>query len=97
MLTSRFCSRKGWAIAVQVRALEAGIEPDVVRARIDELKAEKAPSQASLPKLGLAPERQGPAAVHDQVPHLTGRLRDADDATDSSASTALRQNYRLAG
>jgi hypothetical protein len=69
------------AIAVQVRALEQGIEPDVVRARIDELKAEKAAAQASLPRLGLAPERQDPAAVLDQVPDLSERLRDADNAT----------------
>jgi site-specific DNA recombinase len=69
------------AIAMQVRALESGIEPDVVRARIEELKAEKAASQASLPKLGLAPERQDPAAVLDQVPDLSERLRDADDST----------------
>jgi hypothetical protein len=64
-----------------VRALEQGIEPDVVRARIDELKAEKAAAQASLPKLGLAPERQDPAALLDQVPDLSERLRDADDST----------------
>jgi hypothetical protein len=51
------------AIAVQVRALGEGIGPDVVRARIDELKAEKAALQASLPKLGLAPERQDSATV----------------------------------
>lgn len=69
------------AIAMQVRALESGIEPDVVRARIEELKAEKAAAQASLPKLGLAPERQDPAAVLDQVPDLSERLRDADGAT----------------
>jgi hypothetical protein len=36
------------AIAVQVRALEEGIEPDMVRARIEELKAEKAAAQAFL-------------------------------------------------
>ena len=69
------------AIALQVRALESGIEPDVVRARIEELKAEKAAARASLPKLGLAPERQDPAAVLDRLPDLTERLRDADDAT----------------
>ena len=69
------------AIAAQVRALEAGIEPNVVQARIDELKAEKATAQASLPKLALAPERQDPAAVQDQVPDLSERRRDADDAT----------------
>lgn len=64
-----------------MRALEAGIEPDVVRARIDELKAEKAAAQASLPQLGPAPERQDPAAVLDRVPDLSERLRDADGAT----------------
>ncbi len=48
---------------------------------IDELKAEKATAQASLPKLGLAPERQDPAAVLDQVPDLSERLHDVDDAT----------------
>jgi hypothetical protein len=69
------------AIAMQVRALEQGIEPDVVRARIEELKAVKASAQASLPKLGLAPERQDPAGLLDQVPDLSQRLRDADDAT----------------
>ncbi|MGD1058768.1 MAG: hypothetical protein ABR992_15295 [Solirubrobacteraceae bacterium] len=69
------------AIAMQVRALEQGIEPDIVRARIEELKAEKSAAQASLPKLGLAPERQDPAALLDQVPNLSERLRDADDAT----------------
>jgi site-specific DNA recombinase len=69
------------AIAAQVRALEAGIEPDVVRARIEELKAERSAAQASLPRLALAPERQDPVAVLDQVPDLSERLRDADDAT----------------
>ena len=69
------------AIAMQVRALESGIEPDVVRARIEELKVEKATAQASLPKLRLAPERQDPAALLDQVPDLSERLRGADDAT----------------
>jgi hypothetical protein len=64
-----------------VRALESGIEPDVVRARIEELKTEKAAARASLPKLGLEPERQDPAAMLDKLPDLTGRLRDADDAT----------------
>jgi hypothetical protein len=53
------------AIAMQVRALESGIEPDVVRARIEELKTEKAAAQASLPKLGLAPERTDPVAVFE--------------------------------
>ena len=69
------------AIAVQVRALEEGIAPDAVRARIEELTAEKAAAQAALPKLGLAPERQDPAAVLDQVPDLSKRLCDADNAT----------------
>jgi site-specific DNA recombinase len=69
------------AIAMQVRALEHGIEPDVVQARIEELKAEKAEAQAALPKLGIAPERQDPAAVLDQVPDLSERLRDADCTT----------------
>jgi hypothetical protein len=31
--------------------------------------------------LGLAPELEDPAAVLDQVPDLSWRLRDADDAT----------------
>ena len=66
---------------MQVRALEHGIEPDVVRARIEELKAEKAAAQAALPKLGIAPERQDPAAVLGQMPDLSERLRDADAAT----------------
>lgn len=52
-----------------------------VRARIDELKVEKATAQASLPKLGLAPAHTDPAAVLDQVPDLSKRLRNADDAT----------------
>jgi site-specific DNA recombinase len=69
------------AIALQVRALEAGVEPELVRARIEELKADKAAAQASLPRLGLAPERQDPAVVLDQVPDLAERLRDADRAT----------------
>jgi site-specific DNA recombinase len=77
------------AIALQVRALESGIEPDVVRARIEELKAEKATARASLPKLGLAPERQDPAAVLDQVPDLSERLRDADDATKRAVFDAF--------
>jgi site-specific DNA recombinase len=87
------------AIAVQVRALEQGIEPDVVRARIEELKAEKAAAQASLPKLGLAPESQDPAAVLDQVPDLSDRLRDADDATKRALFDAfdLRVVYDKAG
>ena len=71
----------GRAIALQVRALEAGVEPELVRARIEELKADKAAAQASLPKLGLAPERQDQAAVLEQVPDLSERLLDADDAT----------------
>jgi hypothetical protein len=38
--------------------------------------------RASLaPKLGLAPERQDPAAVLDQVPNLAEGLHDADNAT----------------
>lgn len=69
------------AIALQVRALEAGVEPDLVRARIEELKADKAAAQASLPRLGLAPERQDPAALFNQVPDLSERLRDAPNAT----------------
>ena len=69
------------AIALQVRALEQGIEPDVVRARIEELKTEKAAAQASFPKLGMAFERTDPVAVLDHVPDLSERLRDADDAT----------------
>ena len=69
------------AIALQVRALEAGVEPDLVRARIEELKADKAAAQASLPRLGLAPERQDPAALLDQIPDLAERLRDAPNAT----------------
>jgi site-specific DNA recombinase len=69
------------AIAFQVRALEAGVEPELVRARIEELKADKAAAQASLPRLGLAPERQDPAVVLDQVPDLAERLRGADNAT----------------
>jgi site-specific DNA recombinase len=69
------------AIALQVRALEAGVEPELVRARIEELKADKAAAQASLPRLGLAPERQDPAVVLDQVPDLAERLRGADNAT----------------
>ncbi len=52
-----------------------------MQARINELKAEKAAAQASLPKLGLAPERQDPAAVLDQVPDLSEWLRNADDET----------------
>ena len=62
-------------------ALEQRIEPDVVRARINELKTEKAAAQVSLPKLGLAPGRQDPAAVLDQVPDLSERPHDVDDAT----------------
>lgn len=69
------------AISLQVRALESGIELDVVRVRIEELKAEKATAQMSLPKLGLAPEHQDPAAVLDKLPDLTERLRGADNAT----------------
>jgi site-specific DNA recombinase len=69
------------AIAMQVRALEQGIEPDVVRARIEELKAEKAAAQAPLPKLALAPERTDPVALLDRVPDLSERLRGANDAT----------------
>jgi hypothetical protein len=56
--------------------------PDVVRARIDELKAEKAAAQASLPKLALATERTDPAALPAQMPDLAQLLRrNADDAT----------------
>jgi site-specific DNA recombinase len=76
-------------IAMQVRALEQGIEPDVVRARIEELKVEKAAAQASLPKLGLAPERTDPVAVLEQVPDLSERLREADDATKRALFDAL--------
>jgi site-specific DNA recombinase len=68
------------AIAMQVRALEQGIEPDVVRARIEELKAEKAAARASLPKLAPTPERTDPVALLDRVPDLSERLRDADAA-----------------
>ncbi len=87
------------AIAMQVRALEQGIEPDVVRARIEELKAEKAAAQASLPKLALAPERTDPAALLDQVPDLSERLRNADDATKRALFDAfdLRVVYDKAG
>jgi hypothetical protein len=61
---------------------EAGIEPDLVRTRIDELKTEKAAAHAALPKLGLAPERQqDPAAILDDLPDLSERLRNADEAT----------------
>ena len=60
---------------------EAEVEPELVRARIEELKADKAAAQAALPTLGLAPERQDPAAVLDQVPDLAERLHDADNAT----------------
>ena len=86
------------AIAVQVRALEEGIEPDAVQARIDELKAEKAAAQASLPKLSIAPERQDPAAVLDKLPDLTERLRDADDSTKRALFDAfdLRVVYNKA-
>jgi hypothetical protein len=76
------------AIALQVRALEAGIEPDLVRARIDELKAEKAAAHAALPKLGLAPGRQeDPTAILGDLPDLTERLRNADEATSAPSST----------
>jgi hypothetical protein len=87
------------AIALQVRALESGIEPDVVRARIEELKAEKATARVALPELGLAPERQDPAAMLDQVPDLSERLRDADDATKRAQFDAfdLRVVYDKAG
>jgi hypothetical protein len=34
-----------------------------------------------LPRLGLAPERQDPAALLDQVPDLSERLRDAPNST----------------
>lgn len=87
------------AIAMQVRALEHGIEPDVVRARIEELKSEKAAAQAALPKIGLASERQDPVAVLDQVPDLSERLRDADNATKRALFDAfdLRVVYDKAG
>jgi len=51
------------------------------QAWIDELKAEKAAAQASLPKLSVAPEREDPAAAQDKVPDLTKILRTADDET----------------
>lgn len=37
------------AIAAQVRALEVGVEPTAVQARIDELKDRKTTAEASLP------------------------------------------------
>ena len=40
-------------IKVQVCCLEDGIEPDVVRARIDQLKAEKTDAEAALAKLSI--------------------------------------------
>ena len=45
------------------------------------LRPRRAAARASLSKLGLAPERRDAAAVLDQVPDLSERLRDADDAT----------------
>ena len=67
----------------------------VVRDQIEELKVEKATARASLPKLRLAPERQDPAALLDQVPDLSERLRDADDATKRALFDAfdLRITY----
>ncbi len=53
----------------------------MVRARIEELKTEKTAAQASLPKLTLATKRTDPATLLDQVPDLSERLRNADDAT----------------
>jgi hypothetical protein len=69
------------AIAMQVRALEAGIEPDVVRARIEELKAEKAAAQASLPELVLAPEHTDPATCSIGCPTSPSGYAMPDDAT----------------
>ena len=83
------------AIALQVRALEAGVEPDVVRARIEELKAEKAAAQASLPKLGLAPERTDPVAVLEQAPDLSERLRDSRRRDQTRPVRRLRPARRL--
>ncbi len=81
-----------------MRALEAGVEPELVRARVEELKAEKAAAQASLPRLGLAPERQDPATVLDQVPDLSELLRGADNATKRALFDAfdLRVIYNKA-
>jgi hypothetical protein len=69
------------------------------RARIEELKAEKAAAQASLRKLELAPERTDPAALLDRVPDLSERLRNADDATKRALFDAfdLRVAYDKTG
>jgi hypothetical protein len=75
ILTREALGEKPPTTAFALAGGQAAYAPDVVRARIKELKAEKAAAQASLPKLGLAPARQDPAAVLDQVPDLSERLR----------------------
>jgi site-specific DNA recombinase len=67
------------ALAAQVRGLEAGVDAALVQARIDELKAERAPLAAALVALGpeLPADNTSLAKNLDRLPDLNEALRRA--------------------
>jgi site-specific DNA recombinase len=70
------------AIAAQVRGLEAGVDAQLVQARIDELKASKATSEASLATLQPpADDHTDMGATLAKLPDLSDALREAPDDT----------------
>jgi site-specific DNA recombinase len=71
------------ALAAQVRGLEAGIDTDLVGARIAELKAERATAQAALAVLLTddAPDPTERGAALERLPNLTDALSEASPAT----------------
>lgn len=85
------------AIAAQVRGLEAGVDPQAVQARIEELKASRETHQAALS--ALAPEvRTDHAKLAENLaalPNLSDALRDAEPDTQRSVfnAFALRVEY----
>jgi site-specific DNA recombinase len=77
-LTKQLADLDG-AIAAQVRGLEAGVEPQVVQARIEELKAECAPHVAALSALppDMPTDYAKLATCLAAIPDLREPLRDA--------------------
>jgi site-specific DNA recombinase len=70
-------------IAAQVRAIEAGIEPEIVKARIEELEADKRAAQTVLdatPPDEIEAENDHLAERLALIPDLTKQLRDATPA-----------------
>ena len=88
-------------IALQLRAIEAGVDPDLVRDRIAALKTERSETDAHLAALAIEKSENGSVdldnacKILDSLPDLGSALAAADHETRRSVFDAFRLSIAL--